>query len=179
MSKMGWIVLAAVMAGIGGALYVELKCDVGALGSILILGITALVVVWYADETRRLAVSSCRPELVMYRPEYQPSEREQRIRAAQPHTRPSARERARVINRGAGPAFDVSMQIGAKKPLNIAQVLPREGLASDDCLTQAEASGGIVTLSYKDGAGNRYETWWTYDKDIRNWRVAKPCEIVQ
>ena len=73
MSKMGWTVLAIVVAGTAAASYLELKCDIGAAGSILILGITVLVVVWYADETRQLAVSSCRPELVIYAPQYQGS----------------------------------------------------------------------------------------------------------
>jgi len=71
------------------------------MGSLLILGTTALVVVWYADETRRLSASSMRPELVIYCPYYPPSEDALRVQwGGSPHTRSRAAQRSRVVNRG-------------------------------------------------------------------------------
>ena len=180
MSNKGWVLLSIVVVGIAAALYLELECNIGAAGSILILGITALVVVWYADETRQLAVSSCRPELVIYTPQQQAQEKEPKVRKIQRDIAGRrAGEEPEVINLGAGPAFDVSVQIGKKAPRTIARVVPREGIAYDDCLTEAEDSGQTVTVSYKDGARNRYDNYWVYGKTKGKWRVAKPCEIAQ
>ncbi len=58
MSCVGCMFFAVVIIATAVAVAIEVKRKQGAAGTILILGITALVVVWYADATRQLAGST-------------------------------------------------------------------------------------------------------------------------
>ncbi len=59
MTKTGWWLLLVVEIGLVAALYIDGCLTEGtSMGSILILGITAGAVVWYADATKQLAIST-------------------------------------------------------------------------------------------------------------------------
>ena len=181
MTRLGWVVFVVVAVSTGVAFWLEINYQLGAAASVLILSLTALLIVWYADGTRRLAAStqalaeaSLRPDLIVRRPYEQASDG--------PGTAPDRWQdlvRSRVINKGAGPALNASVAVGGQGAIIIANVLPREGTAYDDCLGKAQKSGEIVALSCTDGAGNLYPSWWVYEDGIRNWRAAKPSEIVE
>lgn len=188
MSKVGWWLAVAVALATASAMCIA-SSDGTAIGTILILGITALVVVWYADATGRMAVStrelaqsSVRPELVIRCPYEMPppmpvsggvkivdDQWRRDYKHWQFHTR------SRVINQGTGPAFDVSFRVDGVEA-NIAGVLPRGGIAYHPKLSEiAEGASPrqTVTLHYKGGFEKPYSSCWVYDEDIRNWRAEE------
>jgi len=186
MTRLGWVVFLVVAVSTGVAFWLEINYQLGAATSVLILGLTALLIVWYADATKQLAAStqalaesSARPDLVILCPPYPASDRELQLQWAGGAKAGQRETASRVINTGSGPAFNVLLTADSRERVTIARVLPNGGLAYDDALVDAEQSGETVALSYTDGAGNSYDFWWVYEKSIKNWRVAKPSEIAE
>lgn len=123
-----------------------------------------------AESTRYLAESSLRPDLIVRRPHEEAPQGPERNKDLW-----QAVTKSRVINRGAGPAFSVSIHTdGSDFP--VANVLPRDGIAYHPELVKAQTLRRDVTVHYKDGMDNAYRTSWVYEDEMKNWRARREDE---
>jgi len=130
------------------------------VGSILILGATALVVVCYADaayrtaeSTQKLAESSVRPVLQL---EFA-------------HLRD--RHLNCIWNSGNGPASSVAADVGDAE-IELPDVLPAGVRAFSKNLDNAQACEQRVRLSYKDSQQTEYDSWWEYVPEDEQWYLV-------
>ncbi len=152
------------------------------VGSILILSATALVIVWYANETRKmakstreLAAASLRPGLIIYCPDV-PKARFYTAAEAHELYAAQTRTKSRIINKGPGPAFAIHIGAG-DMGFRAAEILPPGGTAYHEILEDARRDRQAVSLSYTDLLGNGHHfSSWRYEPAIRQWRATREDE---
>ena len=138
-----------------------------AAGSILVLAVTALAVLWYADTARRQAEIQARPDVIIRRPDHPLV---QRVPASlfEDYQR---RVRTRIINEGNGPAFDVHLKDGGESR-RIADCLAKGDIVYDDRLDPLPRDSTAYILSYKDIFGNPHSSGYIYKPALQTWTRA-------
>ncbi len=174
-SRIGRVCMWVVIIGTSAAICFEVLMKAyDTVGSTFVLGITALVVVWYADETRRLAIST--GDLA--------EETRKMAEGTQLLAEASLTAHlmifyetdilfSRVINNGPGIAFNVIVNISGADH-HIATVLPAGGSASTRGPELGHAGRGRipVTVRYTDSMQKQHEIAWECDPQRPFWHVS-------
>ncbi len=172
-----FVVAVILASGVTGLLYA--RGDAGAWGSVLVLGATALVVAWYAHETRRLAratedmarstfflaTKECGADLaVVGRDSWIGS-----IDGSSGARRGSAFQHNTIENGGNRVAFDVRVEIDATQAsLHLGEILPgkKQNIGAGTVVRQ-----GIIRVSYRDMLQDHGEEW-RWNEDATRWELS-------
>lgn len=160
--RIGIVMLLTTLGALGLDTWLN---EARAAGSILVLAVTALAVLWYADTARRQAEIQARPDVIIRRPDHpQPPTGSADILTQEWRRR----VRTRIINEGNGPAFDVYLNDGDESH-RIADCLAKGDIAYDDRLYPLPRDATSYILSYKDIFGNSHSSGYIYKPALQTW----------
>ena len=165
-----------IIVVLGVATVLDIVLNKGAsVGSLLVLAATAMIVVWYTEETRRLADSTA--DLALQTKCMAEGTRAMAQAAVSPglvleafQAQTGGQLQSKVINMGPGAAYEVVVKCSTGT-IAVKRLAPGASV-SEQKLAPAFHKGQGVTLSCRDALGNEHLSSWEFSEKTRSWHVT-------